>query len=131
MRWKSRVRFLGAKNERGATEGRIGQVVVVVVVVVVVGVAVGVAVVVGVGVAVAVVVAVAVGVVVGVAVAVAMTTRRAWFDYPPHEPRHPAQDTLFHALHDYRTAKACTMKHATARARKRALELIAMIKGRV
>ena len=59
-----------------------------------------------------------------------MTTRRAWFDYPPHEPRHKLQDVLYYALHDYRTAKACTMKHATARARKRALELIAMIKGR-
>lgn len=79
-----------------------------------------------------VVVAVAVAVVVAVVVAVgvAMTTRRAWFDYPPHEPRHPMQDSLYHVLHDYRTAKACTMKHATARARKRALELIAMIKGR-
>ena len=109
MRWKSRAPCLGAKNERGATEGRIGQVGVVF------------------GVAVGVVVGVAVVVVVGVA----MTTRRAWFDYPPHEPRHPAQDMLYHALHDYRTAKACTMKHATARARKRALELIAMIKGRV
>ena len=96
-------------------------------------VAVVVAVVVAVGVVVGVGVAGAVGVVVavGVAVGVSMTTRRAWFDYPPHEPRHPAQDMLYHALHDYRTAKACTMKHATARARKRALELIAMIKGRV
>ena len=75
-----------------------------------------------------VVVGVGVGVVVGVAVA--MTSRRAWFDYPPHEPRHKLQDVLYYALHDYRTAKACTMKHATARARKRALELIAMIKGR-
>jgi len=92
--------------------------------VVVVEVGVAVAVVVGVGVAVAVAVVVAVG------VAVAMTTRRAWFDYPPHEPRHKLQDVLYYALHDYRTAKVCTMKHATARARKRALELISMIKGR-
>ena len=75
-----------------------------------------------------VVVAVVVGVV--VAVVVAMTTRRAWFDYPPHEPRNKLQDVLYYALHDYRTAKACTMKHTTSRARKRALELIAMIKGR-
>ena len=58
-----------------------------------------------------------------------MTTRRAWFDYPPHEPRHPMQDNLYHVLHDYRSAKCATMKHATARARKRALELIAMIKS--
>ena len=34
MRWKSRARCLGAKNERGAAEGRIGQVAVVVGVVV-------------------------------------------------------------------------------------------------
>ena len=79
MRWKSRARCLGAKNERGAAEGRIGQVVVVVVVAVVVGVVVVVAV--------GVVVGVVVGVAVVVAVVVAMTTRRAWFDYPPHEPR--------------------------------------------
>ena len=57
-------------------------------------------------------------------------TRRAWFDYPPHEPRRALQDNLYHVLHAYRSAKCATMKHATARARKRALELIAMIKGR-
>lgn len=59
-----------------------------------------------------------------------MKLRRAWFDYSPHEPRHPLQDNLYHVLHEYRSSKVCTMKHATARARKRALELIAMIKGR-
>ena len=49
---------------------------------------------------------------------------------PPRHEWVPLMDSLYHVLHDYRTAKACTMKHATARARKRALELIAMIKGR-
>ena len=56
MQWKSRARCLGAKNERGDAEGRIGRVVVgvavAVAVVVVVVVGVGVAVVVGVAVAV-------------------------------------------------------------------------------
>jgi hypothetical protein len=44
--------------------------------------------------------------------------------------RHPLEDWLYYPLHDYRTAKACGMKYATARARKRCLELIAQIKGR-
>lgn len=50
---------------------------------------------------------------------------------PPHEPRHPQQDALYYVLHDYRTAKACGMRYATARARRRCLEIIASIKGRV
>lgn len=59
-----------------------------------------------------------------------MTTRLAWFDYPPHEPRHPLQDNLYYVLHDYRSAKSCKITFLTARYRKRALELIAQIKGR-
>ena len=50
---------------------------------------------------------------------------------PPHEPRHALQDVLYYPLADYRTAKACGMKYAAARARKRCLELIAEIKGRL
>ncbi len=47
---------------------------------------------------------------------------------PPHEPRSPLQDWLYEPMHQYRTAKACGMKYAMARARKRCLELIAEIK---
>lgn len=50
---------------------------------------------------------------------------------PPHEPRHPLQDWLYEPLHRYHTAKACGLKHMLARSRKRALEIIASIKGRV
>ena len=51
-----------------------------------------------------------------------------WWKAPTH-PRHPLQDSLYYVLHDYRTAKCCGLK-ATAKYRRRALELIAQIKGR-
>ena len=51
-----------------------------------------------------------------------------WLNAPAH-PRHPLQDSLYYVLHDYRVAKCCGLK-STAKHRRRALELIAQIKGR-
>ena len=50
---------------------------------------------------------------------------------PPHEPRSPLQDWLYEPLLAYRSGKVCGMKYTVARARKRCLEIIAEIKGRV
>jgi hypothetical protein len=51
---------------------------------------------------------------------------------PPHEPRHPLQDNLYYALSDYRMIKrGPVLKSRLPALRRRALELIAQIKGRV
>ena len=48
---------------------------------------------------------------------------------PPHEPRHPLQDGLYHLLADYRTLKTRGSLW-THQKRRAALDLIRMIKGR-
>ena len=50
---------------------------------------------------------------------------------PAHTPRHPLQDNLYWVLADYFSCKRTgAMPIALARHRRRALELIGMIKGR-
>jgi hypothetical protein len=52
------------------------------------------------------------------------------FNAPPHTPRHPLQDRLYYALHDYRTARAIGLRYQRRDSRRRALAIIAEIKGR-